>query len=460
MKRSSPPPKRVRWADLPGMHPHAAGLAIGARAIGVAVPPDRAAEPVRVVETFTPDLHALGDGLIQGGIDTVAMASTGGYGVPVVELLEQGGLQPYLVNARSVKTVPGRKSDGNAAQWLLRPGLGLLHAAFRPDAARRILRPLLRQRAQLLAHRAPHSRHRPKALKRMNIQLSAGLTDITGVTGPALWRAVVHGERAPLPLAQLRNPACKSSADDLAPARTGPWRDEQGCILPPARALGDCATHQRAECEARVEPQFAAMQPRFERLAPSRPLPRGKPGSKSQTQPRDAARAHLARLTGVDRVAVTGISASLAQTILAEVGTDMSPFPPVKHFCSWLGLAPHHNVSGGNVWRSRTLTVVSRATQALRPAAQAGARSGASFGADCRAMRARLGPPQAPVAPAPKIARVVYHLLKHREPFTGESAAADEHQRRERALTHLTRRASQLGYVLTPVAISPPAAPV
>lgn len=461
MKRSSPTPKRVRWDDLPCIHPNAAGLDIGASAIVVAVPPERDAEPVRVFETFTPDLHALVDWLIQCGIDTVAMESTGVYWVPVFELLEQGGIQPYLVNARHVKTVPGRKSDWNDAQWLQKlHGLGLLHASFRPDAEMRILRTLLRHRAELIEHRAPHILHMQKALKLMNIQLSEVLTDITGVTGQAILRAIVHGERDPLKLAQLRNPACKSSADDLAKALTGTWRDEQVFILQQALALFDFYTHQLAACDARVEQQFAAMKPRFESDAPPRPLPRVKPGSKSKNQPRYDARAHLARITGVDLVAVTGISASIAQTILSEVGTDMSKFPTVKHFCSWLGLAPHNDVSGGKVLRSRTLKVVSRATQAFRQAAQAVARSGSSFGAYFRAMRARLGPQQATVATAHKIARVVYHLLKYREPFNAESAAAYERQRRERELKHLTRRASKLGYMLTPVAISQPASPV
>ena len=125
-----------------------------------------------------------------------------------------------------------------------------------------------------------------------------------------------------------------------------------------------------------------------------------------------------ARLSGVDLVAVTGISASIAQTILAEVGTDMSTFPTVQHLCAWLGLTPPNDISGGRGLRSRTLKVVNRATQALRQAAQAVARSDSAFGAYFRAMRARLGPQQAIVATAHKIARVVYHLLKHHEAFT------------------------------------------
>jgi transposase len=451
-----PPPKRVRMDAMPSIHPHAAGMDIGARAIVVAVPPERDPEPVRVFETFTPDLHALVDWLLQCGIDTVVMASTGVYWVPVFELLEQRGIQPSLVNARHVKTVPGRKSDGNDAQWLQTlHALGLLQGSCRPDAARGILRTLLRHRATLIAHRAPHILHMHKALKLMNLQWSAVLTDMTGVTGQAILRAIVHGERDPLRLAQLRTAACKSSADVMAKALIGTWRDAQVFMLTHALEFFDFSTRQIAACDAQIERQCAAMKPRCTSDEPSMPLPRVKPGSKSQHQPSDNARTSLMRLTGVDLVAVTGLSASIAQTILAEVGTDMGKFPTVKHFCSWLGLAPHNDISGGRVLRSRTLKVVNRATQAFRQAAQSVARSDSAFGAYFRAMRARLGPQQAIVATAHKIARVVYHLLPHHEACKAESATVSTRQRRARELKHLTRRASNLGYILTPVAIAP-----
>jgi transposase len=156
------------------------------------------------------------------------------------------------------------------------------------------------------------------------------------------------------------------------------------------------------------------------------------------------------RLTGVDLVAVTGISASLAQTILSETGTDMSRFPTVKHFCSWLGLAPHHDISGGRVLRSRKLKVVNRATHATWPAAQSVARSHSAFGAYFRSMRARLGPEQATVATAHKIALVVSHLLKDLEAFQGKFAMGYGRERRAWELKHLSRRARTLGYTLIP----------
>ena len=159
-----------------------------------------------------------------------------------------------------------------------------------------------------------------KALKLMNLQLRAGLTDITGVTGQAILRAIVHGERDPLRLAQWRTAACTSSADVMAKALTGTWRDEQVFMLTQALEFFDFYTRRIAACDAQIERQFAAMKPRFTSDEPSMPLPRVKPGSQSKHQPSYNARTYLMRLTGVDLVAVTGIAASIAQTILTEVG--------------------------------------------------------------------------------------------------------------------------------------------
>jgi transposase len=445
-------PKQLQLDGLPCIYPNAAGMDLGAEEIVVAVPPDRDPQPVRVFRTFTPDLHTLVAWLVACGIDTVAMESTSVYWVPVYELLEAHGLVPYLVNARHVKTVPGRKSDWTDAQWLQQlHALGLLQASFRPDAEIVALRTLVRYRAELIQHRAPHINQMQQALKVMNIQLSEVLTDITGTTGMAIIRAIVAGERDPVTLAQFRTASCKSSTDMLAKALTGSWKDEQIFVLQQALALYDAYTAQIAICDAKLEQYLMAMESRGEPHAPLPALPPAKGTTKSKNQPNFNARAQYARLLGVDLVAVLGLSASNVQTIIAEIGTDMTRFPTVKHFCAWLGLAPRTAISGGKVLRSQTAKVANRATQAFRMAAYAVARSDTAVGAYYRAMRARKGPQQANVATAHKIARIVYHLLKYGEAYVEQSAVAYEEQRRERELRQLARRASKLGFALAPV---------
>src|SRR5688572_19653670 len=174
-------PKTLQIEGLPTIHPNSAGMDIGADEIVVAVPPDRDPEPVRVFRTFTPDLHALVAWLVACGIDTVAMESTGVYWIPIYELLEAQQIVPFLVNARHVKIVPGRKSDWNDAQWLQKlHALGLLRASFRPAAEICALRTVVRYRAELIQHRSPHVLHMQQALKVMNLQLSEVLTDVVG----------------------------------------------------------------------------------------------------------------------------------------------------------------------------------------------------------------------------------------------------------------------------------------
>jgi transposase len=457
MPSSRPMPKTLHLEGLPTIHPNAAAMDIGADEIVVAVPPDRDPQPVRSFRTFTSDLAVLVTWLRSCGIDTVAMESTGVYWVPIYELLEHYSIVPFLVNARHVKTVPGRKSDWNDAQWLQKlHALGLLQASFRPDAEIVALRTLVRYRSELIQHRAPHILHMQKALQQMNIQLERVLSDIMGSTGQAIVRAIVAGERDPLTLAQMRNPACKSSEATIAKALTGTWKDEQVFVVTQALVLYDVYTAQIAVCDEQIAQYLERMESRYMPDAPLPDLPAAKKKSKTKNAPAPTTRAQYARIVGVDLVAVMGLSASGIQTILSEIGTDMSRFPTVKHFCAWLGLAPRNDISGGKVLRSRTHKVVNRATQAFRQAAQSVARSDTAVGAYYRAMRARKGPQQATVATAHKIARVVYHLLKYGEAYEAESAEQFEQQRQERERRQLERRAQKLGFTLTPVATSQP----
>jgi transposase len=436
---------------LPCVHPNAAGLDIGADQIYACVPSDRDSRPVRAFATFTADLHALADWLEVCGIDTVAMESTGIYWLAIYEILEARGIRVFLVNARQIKIPPGRKSDWKDCQWIQRLHmLGLLQASFRPDAEMALLRAYLRHRAELIAHRAPHILHLQKALHQMNIQLDRVLADITGTTGMAILRAIVAGERDPLALAQLRNPGCKSSEEKLAKAMQGNWQAPYLFVMRQALELYDFYTQQLAACDVELERYYGAMKPRFEADIDPTTLPAAKPGSKSKNKPNFNARAELARVVGVDLVAVTGLSAASVQTIISEIGTDMSKFPTVKHFGSWLGLAPHTDISGGKVLRSRTRKVVNRAAQAFRQAAQCVGRSETALGAYYRRMRARLGPQQATVATAYKIARIVYTMLKERKPFEAASAEAYDQQYREREIKYLERKAAKLGFDLAP----------
>ena len=451
IRKNQAGPKKANLDTLGIVHANAAGIDIGSREIWVAVPPDRADETVRRFGTFTPDLESLTDWLIGCGIDTVAMESTGVYWIPLFEILEARGLRVFLVNARHVKHVPGRKSDVLDCQWLQKlHSLGLLQGSFRPDAEMVVLRTYLRHRAELIQHRAPHILHMQKALQQMNLQLHHVLSDITGVTGMQILRAIIAGERDPKVLAGFRQPGCKADEATIIKALTGSWRQEHLFTLKQSLELFDFFTSQITACDTQIEGQFVTIKPRWDAPEVLPKLPPVKAHSKTKNKPAQSTRQELFRIVGVDLVAVTGLSASLTQTILSEVGTDVSPWPTVKNFASWLGLAPHNDISGGKVLRSRTLKTDNRAGQAFRQAAASVTRSNSAFGAFFRRKRSQLGPAQALVATAHKIARTVYFMLKYKVPFEDIGAEGYETQQRYRELTSLQRKAAKLGFDLTP----------
>lgn len=411
----------VRSTDgLPVVNPHAAGADIGAQQIYVCIPGPNQTQIVRTFGTYTADLHALADWLVENGIQTLAMESTGVYWIPLFEVVENRGIHCCLISGNQIRRIPARhKTDVLDCQWIQTlHSLGLLTESFRPDADLIALRTLLRHRAGLIEHRSPHILHMQKALIHMNIRLDQAVTDPTGETGLNIIRAIVAGERDPHKLAALRHPHCKKSADEIARALTGTWREEHLFVLRQALDLYDFYTRQIEACDAEIERTYSAVRPDWPDPTPddAAPLPSNKRGSNSKNLSKHSAahvRQHLRRITGIDLTAVDGLSADLAQKIISEIGTDMSKFPTEKHFTSWLKLCPNNKITGGKIIRSSTGKSHNRTRQAFLQAAALVARSHCAFGAFYRRLKARVGPAQAQVATAHKIGRVVYYLLKY-----------------------------------------------
>jgi hypothetical protein len=337
-------------------------------------------------------------------------------------------------------------------QWIQQlHSFGLLRASFRPEAELVALRAYLRQRAMLIEHRAAHIQHMQKALLQMNLRLTQVLSDITGTSGLAILRAVVAGERRAHTLAQLSHPRCQHPEPEIAKALTGNYRPEHVFALKQALALYDTYTAQLADCDREIAQHYAAIKPRFDPDDPDQPLgPDAKTNTHSKNAPAGDVRRELFQLVGVDLTQVPGLHLGSAQQLLAEIGTDMTKFPTVKHFCSWLGLAPHNDITGGKVKRSCTLPTHNRAGQVLRVAAQAVGRGRSGLGAYYRTQKGRLGAPSAVTATAHKLARIIYHMLKDRQPYQPltTEAFAQQHQARERRA--LEQRAAKLGLRLQP----------
>jgi transposase len=446
-----PGPRPRRRLTLRVTNPDAAGIDVGADAHWACVPADRAAEPVRRFGTCTADLEALAAWLQACGVTTVALESTGVFWIPLYELLEARGLQVLLVDARQVARAPGRpKTDAKDCQWIQRlHSYGLLSAAFRPRDQVVVLRAYLRQRAMLVSYAGQHIQHMQKALEQMNVKLMEVVSDITGVTGMGIIQAVLGGQRDPQQLAKLRDPRCKESEATIARALQGTWRPEHLFALRQAVALYEFYHRQIDDCDRAIEAHLQT----FADRSGGKPLPyRPRRRKREANEPRFNARARLYGVCGVDLTAVEGLDETTALVLLSEIGTDMSRWPSLKHFCSWLGLCPQHKISGGKVLSRRVRRGSSRAKRALRLAARSLHQSKSALGAFFRRIKARHGTPLAITAAAHKLARLVYSLLKHGTDYVAQELAAYEAKYRERKLHGITRQARELGFALVPVA--------
>jgi transposase len=437
------------------LEPNAAGIDIGAMEIYVAVPADRDPRPVRSFATFTRELEKLAEWLQQCGIQSVAMESTGVFWIPLFQLLEERGFRVCLVNARHVKNVPGRKTDVADCQWLqYLHAVGLLRASHRPSQDICTLRSLWRHRESLVQMAAVHIQHMQKALDQMNLQLHHVISDITGTTGLAIVEALLAGERDPKRLARLRDRRIAASEETVAQALVGDYRPEHLFTL--RQSLQAYRQYQRwmAECDREIEQYLGTLGSRLEtgHKPLSRPKDRHKP---RRNEPRLDLRTHLYRIFGVDLTEVPGVNVLTAHTFLTEVGPDLRKFPNDAAFASWLGVCPDNRISGGQVLSVKTRKVINRLSLALRRAAQSLHRSQSYLGQYFRRIRTRLGTPAAITAAAHKLARVLYHLIKTRQPYQESVFAIVEERARHRQFIRLKRQASALGFQLTPNACVP-----
>ena len=346
-----------------------------------------------------------------------------------------------------MQKIQGRpKSDVHDCQWLQRlHTFGLLASAFRPVDQVCVLRSSLRQRAMLLSYASHHIQHRQKALTQMNIKLQHVVSAMTGVTGMAILRAIVAGERDPMKLARLRHYRCHHDEAAIAKALHGQWRDEHLFALAQAVGLYDVYHQKIADCDRQIEAHLQT----FADHSDGQPLPPVlRPRKRTRNRPPFEMRSALHRMTGVDLTAMEGIDEPTALTVIGEIGLDMDRWLTVKHFTSWLGGCPHHRVSGGKVLSRRTKPCANRAATALRLAAGSLHHSQSALGAFFRRMKARVGTPKAITATAHKLARCIYMMLKHGTAYVRRGMAEYEQQYRDRVIQNLTRRAKALGYVL------------
>jgi transposase len=438
--------------SLEMIHPDAAGIDISNESHYVAVPPTRDSQPVQHFGCTTAELKAMADWLKQCRIRTVAMQSTGVYWIAVYDILEQAGLEVYLVNARDTKHLPGRKSDVQESQWLMKlHTYGLLRNSFRPSQEIRTMRSYWRQRNDLVQSAGRHIQRMQKALTQMNIQLANVLSDVSGMTGQAIIKAILAGERDPHKLAAFRDHRVKASEEEIARSLEGNWEEDVLFVLKQEQDGYEFCQKQMAECDQRLE-QY--LQQREDRSAGAT-LPEEKRKErlkkKKGNKPLFDLRTGLFRMTGTDLTRIDGIDVMTAMTILSEAGWDMSKWKTEDHFVSWLRLCPDNRISGDKIIGKGRLPTNNRVSIALKMAANALRTSKTYLGAQFRRLRSRLDTLVAIKAMAAKLARLVYRMLRYGMKYVDQGAAFYQAQHRQLQIKHLKTKAAKLGFQLLQV---------
>lgn len=440
-----------KMGSMPVVHTHAAGIDVGDSTHWVCVndTPD-GSDRVREFSAMTHGLAELVSWLRQCGVTTVALEATGIYShIVFLKLLEEG-FQTIMVSPQFTRQIKGRpKTDKRDCEWIQRLHKhGLLPKVFQPNEATQTLRDLVRQRGNHVRLSAEHIQRMQKALELMNLKLTKVLSNIVGVTGLKIIQAILKGERDAHKLAQFRDRRCKHSVAEIVEALTGRYRAEHVLELQLCFTMWQKYQEVIKKLDEAIDAHLKTMR-RDSALPPLPPRPRKR--GNSGHEPHFDVRTALYYLCGVDLTMIEGIGEMHALVIISEIGTDLSAWPTVQHFCSWLGLCPNWKKTGGKVKSSRTRRGKNRAATALRLAAFALMNSKSYLGAYLRRQRMRLGAPKAITATAHKLARIIYNMLKFGVAYAEKTEAEYAAQVHERRVKNLHRQARELGFVLKPV---------
>lgn len=435
----------------PRHHPDAAGIDVGAEEYVAALPPGRCEQTVRTFATYTSGVEALRDWLLEHGIKTAALESTGNYWIMLYDKLTEAGIEVYLVNARHVKGVPGKKTDVCDAQWLQQlHAAGLVRKSFRPALEIVPLRYLMRHRGEMVEHAATQLHLMQKVLTEMNLKLHHVFSDIDGVSAQAIISAILAGERDAHALARLRDRRCTSPLADILEALRGDYRAEYLFVLRQAWESWQQVQKAIVACDEQIAALAAQVESQVQTPLPA--ASNNKQHKLTKNSPNTGVYQTGWRFYGVDLSAIPGISAGVLSILTSEVGTReqmLGAFPSAGAFASWLGLCPDNRVSGGKVLKAKTRKVPSRLARALRMAAFSLQRTESPMGQMLRRFKGRLGKAEGITATAHKLARVIYGVIKSQRSYNEQEAFKVTPQNLQRRRHRLEQEASALGFGLT-----------
>jgi transposase len=370
---------------------------------------------IRKYDTMTADLQAMADWLAEGGVTHVAMESTGVYWQPINNILE-GRFEVCLVNAQSIKRMPGRKTDMKDAEWIATlMQHGLLQPSFLPNRDQRELRDLARYRQNLIQERSRFANRLQKVLEDTNIKLSAVATDMQGVSAQAILRALLDGQHDPQALAEMAKGRMRNKRSELERALKGNLTEHHRFLLTDLLVHLDFLDEQITKIEERMDAKLEQMPPFQEAIR------------------------LLDTIPGVDR--------RMAILLVAEVGVDMSRFPTARHLTAWAGLAPGNNETGGKQRSGKTRKGNQYLKSALVVGAHAASRTKATY---LRSLYYRLAPrigkQRASVAVARTILQAAYYMILRQEPYHDLGETYLDQRDREYTAKRLINRLKAMGY--------------
>jgi transposase len=458
--------KVVFEPSLELINPYSAGIDLGSKEhyVGVFSTQERPKSAcVRSFSTHTEGIGEMASWLKSCGVKTVAMEATGVFWLSVYEMLEQQGFEVCLIHAKYVKNVAGRKSDVQDCQWIQQlHSYGLLSNAFVPSDKVRELRSYIRHRLNLEDTKMSCIHRIHKALDMMNLKVHYHITDMVGVVGLQILRAIADGQTDANNLSEFHIKQMKASKEELRKSLEGNYRSEHVFALKQCLSAFDFYESQMLECDQQIEQVLLLL---TEGFIPPTNENENQEGSHIEEndssdlwhRPKKYARknnyrfdvkSYLKELVGVDLTQVDGLQENTILTIIAETGLDYSKWKTAKHFTSWLRLAPQPKVSGGKTRGHFSTQTNNRANKAFRLAAWAVKASKSALGAFYRKIRAKKGSPHAIKATARKIATIFFHMMTTKQEFVKQSAEEFEEKYQQYQLSLLNKKATKLGFVL------------
>lgn len=447
-RQKKSPAGTVSTVSLPLVNAKAAGIDVGSRFHMVAVGQDKVNDVVEFGVT-TPDLHELCQFLTKSGIQKVAMESTGYYWIPLFWMLQSYGFETIVVNPADVKKF--KKTDVSDALWIQQlHTIGVLTASFQVDNFGETLRNFVRRRRTLIQDRNRYMNRMHKVLILMNVQIGTQLTDLGGVSGMDIIRAIVAGERNPNKLISFIRKGVKTAKEEILKALQGAWQPQFLFELKQLLQSYDMASEQMKDCDQQIEELLKAWHS-DNNLNPPDPEEPPKPSEKKAKDGKNLPPFQVTRLlnnmVGVDLLEVGGLNGGSMLEIIAETGTDLHQFPSDQHFASWLGLAPNNKKSGGKPLSSKTPKRNNRAANAFRQVANAVGRSNKHpLKAFFHTIQKRKGWKAAVTATARKLAVIYFNMVTKNQPFDYQKSEQQLQKQRQATLRKIQKSIKELNF--------------